>query len=318
MRSRSLLATVAVAAMTGMVLPATAVADTNAEGVQAHLQELQNIADANGGNRASGQPGYQASLDYVRGKLDQAGFQTSVQEFDAPMSGKTFNLIAETKGGDANNVVMLGAHLDSVSDAAGINDNGTGVAAVLQSALDWSDSGNAPKNKLRFAFWGAEEEGLIGSNHYVDSLDQAARDKIAMYLNFDMVGSPNAGYFTYDGDDSDGVGAGPGPDGSAEIEKQLNTSFENAGISPEGTDFDGRSDYGPFIEADIAAGGTFTGAEGTMSPEQAEKWGGTAGEPFDSCYHTECDTLENVNQDALATNLQVINEAVQAYAQQTP
>lgn len=315
MRKRSLLAIVTVAAMTGTALTVAVAQYTSADGVQAHLQELQNIAEANGGNRASGEPGYKAALDYVKSELDEAGFQTSVQQFDAPIAGRTFNLIAETKGGDPNNVVVVGAHLDSVHESAGINDNGTGVAAVLQSALDWADSGDTARNKLRFAFWGAEEEeGLVGSTHYVDGLSQRDRDKIAMYLNFDMVGSHNAGYFTYDGDYSDEVGD-HAPDGSAEIEKQLNTSFEKAGISPEGTDFDGSSDYHPFIEAGIASGGTFTGADGTMSREQAEKWDGVAGQPFDGCYHTECDTLENVNHDAVATNLQVINDAVRTFAQ---
>lgn len=321
MRKRPLRATVvALTAVSGLVLPGTAVAESELAApatIQDHLQKLQEIADANGGNRASGQPGYQASMDYVRAQLDEAGFVTSVQEFNSP-SGKTFNLIAETAGGDANKVVMLGAHLDSVRDGAGINDNGTGSAAILQAALNWANNGGKPTNKLRFAFWGAEEAGLIGSTHYVDSLSQADRDKIAMYLNFDMTGSPNAGYFTYDGDDSDGEGAGPGPDGSAQIEKQLNDSFAEAGVTTEGTDFDGRSDYGPFIEVGIPAGGTFTGAEEIKTPEQAQKWGGTAGEAFDSCYHSSCDTIDNVNNEALAQNLDVINSAVATWANEVP
>ncbi|GAA2789077.1 M28 family metallopeptidase [Saccharopolyspora taberi] len=311
----------ALAAVSGVaLLPAYAVsapAPTGAAAAQEHLQELQKIAEANGGNRASGTPGYQASLDYVKSKLDAAGFATTVQEFDS-MGGKTFNLIAETKGGDANNVVMVGAHLDSVSDGPGINDNGTGSAAILQAALDHAAGGAQPKNKLRFAFWGAEEEGLVGSTHYVSELPQAERDKIALYLNFDMVGSPNAGYFTYDGDDSDGEGAGPGPEGSAQIEKVLNDAFGGAGVQTEGTDFDGRSDYGPFIEVGIPAGGTFTGAEGTKTPEQAQKWGGEAGQAYDSCYHSSCDTVDNVNQEAFDRNLKVINQAVASFAEQTP
>lgn len=168
MRKRPLFTTVAALTLvSGVALPASAASDPEAPTAppaQAHLEEFQKIADANGGNRASGQPGYRASLDYVKQKLDEAGLQTTVQEFDAPMSGKTFNLIAETPGGDPNNVVMLGSHLDSVSDAAGINDNGSGSAAVLQSALNWANNGNPAKNKLRFAFWGAEEEGLVGSS----------------------------------------------------------------------------------------------------------------------------------------------------------
>jgi aminopeptidase S len=320
MPKRPLLATAAaLAAVSVLVLPASAASSplTGVAAVQEHLQELQKIADANGGNRAAGQPGYKASLDYVKAQLDAAGFATTVQEFDA-MGGRTYNLLAETPGGDANSVVMIGAHLDSVSEGAGINDNGTGSAAILQAALDYAGSGATPKNKLRFAFWGAEEEGLVGSTHYVQTLPEAERGKIVAYLNFDMVGSPNAGYFTYDGDDSDGEGAGPGPEGSAQIEKLLNDALGAAGVATEGTDFDGRSDYGPFIEVGIPAGGTFTGAEGTKTPEQAQKWGGQAGVAYDSCYHQSCDTVDNVDQTALDRNLQAIAKAVQTYAEQFP
>ncbi|MGW1679739.1 M28 family metallopeptidase [Saccharopolyspora sp. NPDC002376] len=323
MPKRPLLATAtALAAVSALALPATAVSApavplTGVAAVQDHLQELQKIAEANGGNRAAGQPGYKASLDHIKAQLDGAGFATTVQEFDA-MGGTTYNLLAETPEGDANNVVVFGAHLDSVSRGPGINDNGSGSAAILQAALDYAGSGATPKNKLRFAFWGAEEEGLVGSAHYVESLPQAERDQIAAYLNFDMVGSPNAGYFTYDGDDSDGEGAGPGPEGSAQIEKLLNDSLAGAGAEPEGTDFDGRSDYGPFIEVGIPAGGTFTGAEQSKTEEQAQKWGGQAGEAFDACYHQSCDTIDNVDTQALDRNLQAINTAVTTYAEQFP
>ncbi|MEV0701275.1 M28 family metallopeptidase [Saccharopolyspora sp. NPDC050389] len=320
MPKRPLLATAAaLAAASALVLPATAASapQTGVAAVQDHLQELQKIAEANGGNRASGQPGYKASLDYVKAQLDAAGFATTIQEFDS-IGGTTYNLLAETPGGDANRVVMFGAHLDSVSRGAGINDNGTGSAAILQAALDYAGSGATPKNKLRFAFWGAEEQGLVGSSHYVQNLPEAERGKIVAYLNFDMVGSPNAGYFTYDGDDSDGEGAGPGPEGSAEIEKLLNDALAAAGVATEGTDFDGRSDYGPFIEVGIPAGGTFTGAEDTKTPEQAEKWGGQAGQAYDSCYHQSCDTITNVDQQALDRNFQAIATAVKTYAEQFP
>lgn len=320
MPKRPLLATAAaLAAVSVLVLPATAASapQTGVAAVQEHLKELQKIADANGGNRAAGQPGYKASLDYVKAQLDAAGFATTIQEFDA-MGGTTYNLLAETPGGEANSVVMFGAHLDSVSRGAGINDNGTGSAAILQAALDYAGSGATPKNKLRFAFWGAEEQGLVGSTHYVQNLPEEERGKIVAYLNFDMVGSPNAGYFTYDGDDSDGEGAGPGPEGSAQIEKLLGDALAAAGVATEGTDFDGRSDYGPFIEIGIPAGGTFTGAEGTKTAEQAEKWGGQAGEAYDSCYHQSCDTVDNVDQQALDRNLQAIAVAVKTYAEQFP
>jgi Zn-dependent M28 family amino/carboxypeptidase len=184
------------------------------------------------------------------------------------------NVIAETRTGRKNNVVMAGAHLDAVY--AGINDNGSGSAALLDVALKL---GGSPKvsNKVRFAWWGAEELGLIGSTEWVQSLTFEQQLDIALYLNFDMVGSPNAGYLVYDGDDSDGAGAGAGPYGSAQIERTFTDFFaDRLEVPTEGTDFTGRSDYGEFIEVGIPAGGLFTGAEGIKTAAQAAKWGGTA------------------------------------------
>ncbi|MGH3761555.1 M28 family metallopeptidase [Actinophytocola sp.] len=213
----------------------------------------------------------------------------------------TYNVIAETQTGRHDNVVMAGAHLDSVSEGPGINDNGTGSAALLETALQL---GSSPKvnNAVRFAWWSAEELGLVGSEYYVQNLSFSEQLDIALYLNFDMVGSPNAGYFVFDGDDSDGVGAGPGPYGSAQIEAAFANFFDAAGVPTEGKDFDGRSDYGEFILNGIPAGGLFTGAEQVKTEEQVAKWGGTAGEAFDKCYHQACDTLGNIDRAALDLN----------------
>ncbi len=209
----------------------------------------------------------------------------------------TSNVIAETKGGNPNNVVMAGAHLDSVNAGPGINDNGSGAAALMEIAQQMTKV--KPFNKARFALWGAEESGLIGSTYYVDNLPAQDLAKIAMYLNFDMIGSPNFGRFVYDGDDSDGVGAGPGPAGSAAIETVFADYFATQGLATLGTDFDGRSDYRAFIESGIPAGGLFTGAEDIKSAQEAALFGGTAGEPFDACYHQACDTLNNISAQAL-------------------
>ncbi|MGW0072323.1 M28 family peptidase, partial [Streptosporangium sandarakinum] len=166
--------------------------------------------------------------------------------------------------------------------------------------------------------WGAEELGLRGSQYYVNNLPSTERSKIKGYLNFDMVGSPNPGYFIYDGDNSDGVGSGPGPAGSAQLEATLAAYFSSIGVPTRGTDFDGRSDYGPFISAGIPAGGTFTGAEGIKSSAQASLWGGTAGAAFDSCYHRSCDTTSNINDTALNRNADAIAYAVWTIATATP
>ena len=428
------------------------------EGVRAHQAALQAIADANGGTRAAGTPGYEASVEYVAGELRAAGYDVSFDEFpfvyvapstlqqltpttgtyetgsytgtgygsatgavtgvdlsldpprdstsgceaadfagfpagnialiqrgtcafadkainaeaagatgviifnqgntptreglivgtlggtdvvDIPVVGASFadgvalsqpgstafinvpepeditlrNVIAETPGGNPDNVVMAGAHLDSVQRGPGINDNGSGSAAILETAVQMAKV--KPVNKVRFAWWGAEEAGLIGSEEYVAGLSEAELDRIALYLNFDMVGSPNHVFFVYDGDDSDGAGAGPGPDGSARIEKTFEAFYSQRGIPFKGTDFTGRSDYGPFIAAGIPSGGLFTGAEGLKTTEEAATWGGVAGQQYDPCYHLACDTFDNNNDYALDVNSDAIAFAVLQYAMNT-
>ncbi len=229
----------------------------------------------------------------------------------------TFNVIAESKDGDANNVVMVGAHLDSVNAGPGINDNGSGSAAILETAVQMAKV--KPRNKLRFALWGAEESGLVGSTFYVAGLSQAERDKIALYLNFDMVGSPNHVFFIYDGDNSDGVGAPAGPTGSREIEKVFENFYTERGIPFKGTDFSGRSDYGPFIAVgvDIPSGGLFTGAEGVKTAEEAALFGGTAGIAYDPCYHQACDTFANNNDRALDVNSDAVAYATLFFSMNT-
>jgi Zn-dependent M28 family amino/carboxypeptidase len=227
----------------------------------------------------------------------------------------TYNVLAESKGGDPGNVVMVGAHLDSVNAGPGINDNGSGSAAILETAQQMANV--KPRNKVRFALWGAEEASLVGSTYYVDNLGDVDRARIALYLNFDMIGSPNHVFFVYDGDDSDAVGAGPGPAGSAAIEKVFESFYASRGLPFKGTDFSGRSDYGPFIAQGIPSGGLFTGAEGIKTAEEAATWGGTAGQQYDPCYHLACDTYANNNDFALETNAHGVAFSTLQFAQNT-
>jgi Zn-dependent M28 family amino/carboxypeptidase len=227
----------------------------------------------------------------------------------------TSNVIAETADGDANNVVMIGAHLDSVDKGPGINDNGSGSAAILEVAVQMAKV--KPRNKVRFALWSAEESGLVGSTRYVESLTPAEKDQIALYLNFDMIGSPNHVFFIYDGDNSDGVGSGPGPVGSTGIEKTFETFYNKKGVPFKGTDFDGRSDYRPFILADIPAGGLFTGAEGVKTAAEAEVWGGISGTAYDPCYHQACDNFGNTNLFALDVNSDAVAYTTLQFAMTT-
>jgi len=244
-----------------------------------------------------------------------AGLVLAVKTSTLRGLASTSNIIAESKEGDADNVVMVGAHLDSVDDGPGIQDNGSGSAAVLEVAVQMSKV--KPRNKLRFALWGAEESGLVGSTRYVEGLVPAEKDRIALYLNFDMIGSPNHVFFVYDGDNSDAVGAGPGPEGSAAIEKAFETFYNKKGVPFKGTDFDGRSDYGPFIAAGIPAGGLFTGAEGIKTEAEAERWGGLAGTAYDPCYHLACDNYGNINLFALDVNADAVAYATLQFAMTT-
>jgi len=227
------------------------------------------------------------------------------------------NIIADSPIGREDKVLVVGAHLDSVPEGPGINDNGSGAAGILEIALQLSELGfladenEGLRNQVRFAWWGAEEEGLLGSEHYVSQLSEEELGRIALNLNFDMIASPNYVRFVYDGDGSASEVAGP--EGSSFIEWIFHEYFDARGLLTEPTAFDGRSDYGPFIEAGVPAGGLFTGAEGIKTAEQEGNYGGTAEEAYDACYHAECDTIENINLQALDEMTDAVAHAVMLF-----
>ncbi|RWA18432.1 hypothetical protein MBRU_04240 [Mycolicibacterium brumae DSM 44177] len=227
------------------------------------------------------------------------------------------NVLAQTKTGSTENVVLVGAHLDSVTAGPGMNDNGSGVAAVLETALALGPE-PAVNNAVRFAFWGAEERQAAGSIDYVYGLDRDALNDIALYLNFDMVGSPNAGYFTYDGDLSGPADANPDPDtvpyGSAGIERTLAGYLNLAGKRPADSGLNQRSDHRVFLNFGVPVGGITTGADELKTKTQARLWGGKAGQAFDPNYHKKTDTLEQVNRDAMAITGPAVAFAVATYA----
>ena len=228
--------------------------------------------------------------------LARPGTTATVSVVNDPQS----NVIAELDGRNDDNVVMAGAHLDSVPAGPGINDNGSGSAALMELAQQLAKL--KPENTLRFAWWGAEEEGLIGSTAYVDDLSQAERDRIALYMNFDMIGSPNYIQMVYDADQSSFEAPVAIPPGSTAIEDVFESFYTQQGEPYDDSAFDGRSDYQAFIENGIPSGGLFTGAEEEKTVEQQAIWGGTAGEQFDPCYHLACDTYANNNDHALDVN----------------
>jgi Zn-dependent M28 family amino/carboxypeptidase len=232
----------------------------------------------------------------------QAGAVSVNFVLDATTTPNTeVNVIADSPRGNRGRTIVVGGHLDSVPEGPGINDNGSGTAGILEIAEEVAELDNRPRNRLRFAFWGAEEAGLVGSTAYVD--EQVANggiDQIEANLNFDMIGSPNFVRFVYDGDLSDSQPPPSGaPAGSAQIEQTFSRYFRRQGLANEPTAFDGRSDYGPFIANGVPAGGLFTGAEGEKTEEQAEIYGGFAGMQYDPNYHEEGDTFFNLSYTAL-------------------
>jgi Zn-dependent M28 family amino/carboxypeptidase len=437
------------------------------EAVFAHMVALDNIATANGGERASGTPGYQASVDYVVGLLGPAGYQITVQPFDFPFfdepspselervspdpkvfvngtdfatmtysgagnatgtlqaidvlmpptggstSGcevsdfagfapgnvaliqrgtcsfqlkaqnaeaagasavivynegnnatrvdlffgtlgepgvnipvlstsfavgdelynntiagpttvrvfantisqirETYNVFAETPEGKPQSVMMFGAHLDSVLDSPGMNDDASGTAALLEIALQMSELGIEPRNKLRFAFWGAEELGLLGSDYYVSTLSPTELNKIKMYLNYDVIGSLNGFPFVYTPQAGDGT-----PAASAEATRVFNDYFASVGLPRDPTPLLGGSDHVPFLVAGVPAGGLFSGATGIKTMEQAAAYGGTAGEPYDELINSPGDVIERINQDVLDDMSDAAAHGVFWYAFRTP
>lgn len=270
-------------------------------------------------------PGYYRALTVPVAVID-ADANAALRRTEAPVQltldaeatmAKSRNVVAQTKTGDPHNVVVAGAHLDSAPDSPGINDDGTGVAALLATA---AALGARPQitNAVRFGFWGAEEAVLAGSTKYVQGLDRDQLNDIALYLDFDSLGSPNAGFFTYDGDQSGqanpAVPANTVPVGSAGIERTLAGYSNLAGIRPADMPLGTASDYSPFLAAGVPIGGTTTGAAQRKTAAQARLWGGTSGVAFDRNYHLPGDTVDNVNRDALAVMGPGVAFAVGTYA----
>lgn len=199
----------------------------------------------------------------------------------------SWNVFAETREGDPNNVIMLGAHLDSVQAGPGINDDGSGVTAQIEiiKALRGFSGIN---NKVRVAFWGAEEAGLIGSLFYTEHLTPAEADRIRFYYNYDMIGSPVPVYGIYAGDN-------PGDKAGAQI---LLDYLVAKGKPAYFGSFGTGSDYVGFLELGIPSSGIHTGG----------------GVPADPCYHLACDTYDNISWEALELNTRAAARAAATMA----
>ncbi|MFC4913205.1 M28 family peptidase [Actinomadura gamaensis] len=256
-------------------------------------------------------PTYKVGSELVK-LANAGGLKLHIKTDTLNEKRKANNVIAETGHGRSDNVVVVGAHLDSVDAGPGINDNGSGTSTLLAIAQKVNKLGKKGlKNKIRFAWWGAEEEGLLGSEHYVASLSAAQKSKIALNLNFDMTASPNGVRGVYNGSDP------TAPHGSAAIQKIFNDYYAKRKLPTVPSEFNGRSDYGPFLEAGIPAGGIDTGAEGIKTAAEAKLFGGQAGKPYDACYHAKCDRITNINWGLLDTNADGVAFAVQTFAKST-
>jgi Zn-dependent M28 family amino/carboxypeptidase len=207
------------------------------------------------------------------------------------------NLFAETAGGDPEAVLLIGAHLDSVSEGPGINDNGTGAAAILEIARQLSRLNIRTANKLRFAFWTDEENEMLGSAHHAASLSPDELKEIVAVLNFDTLGSSNYGRFVYDGNGSASEEAAP--PGSEWIESVFRTYFAAVGLPVAEKPLEDESDHLSFVEYGVPVGGLLAGDGEIKSPKEARMFGGSAGAPYDPCYHDACDTLAAVNRAGL-------------------
>jgi len=221
---------------------------------------------------------------------------TVLSLFSRNYNGKeeTENFCADTLIGDATNTIVVGAHADGVPVGPGINDNGSGTSTILEIAAQLYQRAIRPINKIRFCWWAAEEIGLLGSIYYVQNLTPEQKRNIVLNLNFDMLGSPNYVRYVYHGGAST---VDPRiRTQSGNIQKVFEDHFKRLGLEFDLSAFDGRSDYGPFIEQFIPAGGLATGAEGIKTESQRARFGGVAGVAYDPCYHQRCDDFSNVHK----------------------
>jgi hypothetical protein len=287
-----------------------------------------NDAGSSGSPAGLFTPGYYQQLTSPVAVIDEAA-DAQLRRTSAPVLltldaksavVKSRNILAQTKTGDPHNVVVSGAHLDSAADSPGLNDDASGVAAVLETAVQLGGSPTVT-NAVRFAFWGSQQTGLQGSTKYVAGLGRDGLDDIALYLDFDLLGSTNAGFFTYDGDQSGqpnpDVPAARVPVGSAGLERTLAGYLNLAGVRPADLPLGLASDYSAFLRAGVPIGGVTSGSSQRKTATQARLWGGRAGVAFDPNYQRPGDTIANVDRATLSITGPAVAFAVGTYAQST-
>jgi len=259
-----------------------------AAGASAVIIYASDTANVTGGTLSNPNPEY-VSTGYINladaeplvARLEAGeAIEAYFQQTQTVETRITQNVFTETKDGDPTNVIMLGAHLDSVQAGAGINDDGSGSTLILEIAKALRRFN--VKNKVRFAWWGAEENGLLGSKYYTQNLNATEANNILTYLNFDMVSRGYFGVFDGDGSTFNLTGA----PGSAAIEKLFVEHFQKEGVNVTAARFTGGSDYQSFMNIGKPVGGLHTGT----------------GVEQDPCYHQACDTIDNPNPETLFIN----------------
>lgn len=209
----------------------------------------------------------------------------------------TPNIMAQTIDGDSDNCVMLGSHTDSVPAGPGIEDNGSGMLALLEIATQLIKYG--VKNCVQFGWFTAEEEGLHGSRQYVESLSEEENLKIRLFMDYDMLASPNYNYLVYDGTDA------VLPAGSQALRDMQVRYYTDHGLSCKLMEVNGRSDYVEFVKHGIPFGGVSSGGDEIKTAKDVEMFGGNLGQELDSCYHKSCDDIGNLNMTAWEVNTKV-------------
>eukprot|EP01114_Cavostelium_apophysatum_P021538 TRINITY_DN7550_c0_g2_i1.p1 TRINITY_DN7550_c0_g2~~TRINITY_DN7550_c0_g2_i1.p1 ORF type:complete len:504 (+),score=92.74 TRINITY_DN7550_c0_g2_i1:31-1512(+) len=255
------------------------------------------------------------SLSYLTGVMLTVLPNAQITLFDHAEAYiySTSNVIVDTPFGDDDEIVVVGSHLDSVPKGPGMDDNGSGSCANLELAIQLKELGIKTKNKIRFAWWGAEEKGLLGSKYYVQTLPADELKKIALNLNFDMIAAPNYMIGVHNGS------AAPESckAGSYVIQKVIEKHLKENDMNWKITGFSGRSDYGPFINASIPANGIETGAEVLKTAEDQKLFGGMQNVPYDPCYHDACDDMHNVNVEVFTNIARVAAGVLQELAERS-
>ena len=282
----AVLGVVSAPAATAAPVTALAAPDISLANIKTHLNQLQTIANNNGGTRSPRGAGYAASVTYVENLLKNAGYTTTRQTCTSCI-GQSQNLIAEWPQGDAEPGHHARRAPRQRERRPRHQRQRLRQPSILETALTlaaptrrWPSASASAGGPTRSRAWSARSTTST-------TCPSAERTKIKTYLNFDMIGSKNWGYFVYDD--------------VASVKAIFDEYFSSIGIQTEGdSEGDGRSDHASFKSAGIPIGGLATGAGDIKSSAQAQKWGGTAGAAFDNCYHRACDTTSNIPDAALA------------------